>query len=484
MAQINTRIVLRNDTAANWDLVKDTATLMPGEMGVETDTGLFKIGKQHPTEARFCTWAELAYANDIPEVDLSTVTNNIQVIDGTLADAQPGKVEGDMVIVRSVIDGTVKSHTAYVWTETAEGTYDWAAMDGNYNAANVYYDKNIQVTQNVGNVTTENNAPVDLEFKGKNMEQIWQYLYATEDTDLSITQPKSTFTISTSSISQEIGTTFKDPTISLSFADGKYEYGSKDSTGTKYAKNQGAGVLWSAATITGPNNTSIATKTDSSNTTISKIYDLSTNTVVTTATDNVVTEGTTTYSFSSKASCPASIRKPITNLDNFINSANKATSSYEEGTKQTVAITDQAGSASLTVTGWRGWFEGYVATGSELDPANLTSAQVRALAKGSTKGARNGSFSTSISNVPAKTNQIFFACPKGKVKYTLKTGSDTVDTGFSIEQSTPPAPWTIKHTTASVAGADGNNATDYDVFYATDVGTIATQTLTVKYTKA
>ena len=44
MAQINTRIVLRNDTSANWEAVKDTATLMVGEMGIETDTGLFKIG--------------------------------------------------------------------------------------------------------------------------------------------------------------------------------------------------------------------------------------------------------------------------------------------------------------------------------------------------------------------------------------------------------------------------------------------------------
>ena len=56
------RIVLRNDTAANWEAVKDTATLYPGEFGVENDTGLFKIGKEKAPSV-FCTWAELGYAN-------------------------------------------------------------------------------------------------------------------------------------------------------------------------------------------------------------------------------------------------------------------------------------------------------------------------------------------------------------------------------------------------------------------------------------
>ena len=114
MAQINTRIVLRNDTKANWDAVKSTATLMVGEMGVETDTGLFKIGKAKEDGSLY-TWEELDYANEIPEVDLSTVTNAVQVVDGTVDDLTAGKVVGDMAIVRSVINGNIKSHTAYVW---------------------------------------------------------------------------------------------------------------------------------------------------------------------------------------------------------------------------------------------------------------------------------------------------------------------------------------------------------------------------------
>jgi hypothetical protein len=88
--------------------------------------------------------------------------------------------EGDVCIVTEVKEG-VSFKTAYHCIKNAEGAFAWAAMAGNYNAANVYYDKNIQVTKTVGNIETSNNKPVDLQFKGKNMEQIWQYLYATED---------------------------------------------------------------------------------------------------------------------------------------------------------------------------------------------------------------------------------------------------------------------------------------------------------------
>ena len=473
---LNTIIVLKNDTKANWDLVADSATLRVGEIGIESDTGLFKIGASEGEgeSFRLLTWGELKYANEIPEVDLSEVTNNVQVVDGTVDDLEAGSVVGDMAIVRSIINGNIKSHTAYVWNGSA-----WAAMDGNYNASNVYYDKNIQVTQSVGNVTTSNNAPVDLQFAGKNMEQIWQYLYATEDLDLSITQPSSSLSLSTTSVSQEIGTTFNDPTVTLSFSDGEYEYGSKDEAGVTYTKANKAGVVWNAADITGPNNASFASMGDTpSNSSISKIYDLSENAVVAKASSNVVTEGTTKYTFKSKSSCPASVRKPVTNLGNFIKADGTATTEYSDGTKQTDAITDQEKSATLTVTGWRGWFEGYKATGSELNVASLTSANVRGLGT-----AKNGSFSTSMTNVPVGTNQLMFACPTGKVNFTLKDDGVTVNTGFTVAQSTPPAPWTVKHATAEVAGADGNNAITYDVFYCNDVGTIDKQNLTIAYTK-
>ena len=489
MATINTRVVLRNDIHDNWELIKDNRdlALLEGEMGVETDTGLFKIGKKIEVngEMVLATWAELEYAN---EVDLSDVTNQVQVVDGTVNDLQAGKVVGDMAIVRSVINGNIKSHTAYVWNGTA-----WAAMDGNYNASNVYYDKNIQVTQSVGNVTTSNNAPVDLEFAGKNMEQIWQYLYATEDKSLSITQPSYSLSSSATSFSGELGTTFSDPTITLSFSDGEYEYGSKDSAGTTYTKANKAGVVWEDAVVTATGDkgedgkyttvTLIETDGNTTKTATFSVPDKVNKSATDTTKVNRYSSSKRTYTVSSTASCPASVRKPVTNLGNFLDSANVPTTDYSKGTKNTAAIaaTDDAGKKSVTITvnaGWRGWFEGYKATGSELDVASLTSANIRGLGS-----AKNGNFSTSMSNVPSGTNQLLFACPAGKINFTLKDDDVTIDTGFTVAQSTPPAPWTVKHTTASVADAAGENSMTYDVFYCNDVGTIDKQNLTIGFTK-
>lgn len=56
MATLKTRIVLRNDLAENW-LLNDP-TLLAGEVGVETDTGLFKIGNGSSS------WKNLSYANE------------------------------------------------------------------------------------------------------------------------------------------------------------------------------------------------------------------------------------------------------------------------------------------------------------------------------------------------------------------------------------------------------------------------------------
>jgi hypothetical protein len=193
MAQINTRIVLRNDTKDNWDAVKDTATLKVGEFGVESDTGLFKIGKEK-SEGVLCTWAELEYANEIPEVDLSTVTNHVKVVDGTVDDLGNGEVVGDMGIVRAVINGDVKSHTAYVWNGTA-----WEAMDGNYSAANVFLPSEILLAGDFGkdsrgdSITSIGNyRKGDTIAAGTSIEDVFSGLFTKEiSTDLQNTKPST-----------------------------------------------------------------------------------------------------------------------------------------------------------------------------------------------------------------------------------------------------------------------------------------------------
>jgi hypothetical protein len=59
------QIQLRNDTAANW--TEEDPILAQGEMGIETDTRLFKIGNG------IDTWSELSYgALSVPTIDGGT----------------------------------------------------------------------------------------------------------------------------------------------------------------------------------------------------------------------------------------------------------------------------------------------------------------------------------------------------------------------------------------------------------------------------
>lgn len=354
--------------------------------------------------------------------------------------------EGDVCIVTETKEG-VDFKTAYHCVKDAEDNLVWKAMAGNYNAANVYYDKNIQVTQTVGNVVTSNNQPKDLEFKGKNLEQIWQYLYATEDKELSITQPKATFSVS-GNVSKEVGSTFSDPVLSITFADGSYEYGSKDANGNSYADgvDEAAGVKYNGAVLylTEDNGTTknetLATKSDSSNTKFTYTYDIS---------DNNVAEGTKTWKFKATASCPASTRYPVTNLGNFIKADGTVTTNVADATKNTAAQTAvNLGEKTFTVTGWRGCFWGYK-TSKALDPNNLTSAQIRALST-----ASNG-LSSTITQSLTKMQQIFIAAPKGKYSTVTVTNTDL------------GAPQTVsKVTDVMVNDATGTgNAAAYDVFY-------------------
>ena len=68
MAELKTRIILRNDTAANWKL--NNPVLKLGEMGIETDTNMFKFGDGVKA------WNELAYVGK-GEADLKIKSSQV-----------------------------------------------------------------------------------------------------------------------------------------------------------------------------------------------------------------------------------------------------------------------------------------------------------------------------------------------------------------------------------------------------------------------
>lgn len=448
---IKSRVQLIGGTASDWvgkKLLKNEAGIEWEEIVNEDSSISYKlIGVKFGDGVS--TWEQLEYFGGAEAQVFSDITlQEGETHEQAIARETEG-VDlnvGDIAIIKELIVDNKYSYTAYVYDFDADDNPVWKAMDGNVDAKNVYYSSDIQVTTTVGNITTSNNKPVDLKFAGKNLEQIWQYLYATEDVDLSIIQPNASMS-ATGSKSAEVGTSFSDPVVSITFSDGSYEYGSKDEAGTTYTKANGAGVVWNAASIYVDGVTdALATKTDASNSKFSTIYDI---------TNNIIQEGTVTYKFTGKASCPASVRKPITNLGNFIDSNKEPTTSYSKGAKQTAAITDKALSASVTITGWRGCFWGYKAGGSTLDVSALTSDQIRELKSGGdTIQSTLKSYDTTNPFITNKMQQMFFAAPKGK--YTSVTVANAVN----------GAPQTIyKISDIMVQGYNGFAATAYDIWY-------------------
>lgn len=126
--------------------------------------------------------------------------------------------KGDIVIVKDPIAADKYQYTGYVYNGTS-----WAAMDGNYNADNVFFDEDFTFTKSVGTVTVSSgNKTVDA--AGKSLKQFLAGLFAAEE-ESSITKPSiSSFSINKAG-SYEAGTQLTDITYSATFEDGKYTYG-------------------------------------------------------------------------------------------------------------------------------------------------------------------------------------------------------------------------------------------------------------------
>lgn len=342
--ELRTKIVIRNDSSTNW-LTNETTVLLKGEVGIEfLDDGKVKMKVGDGLK----TWAELPYFGG-EESKTFSVGSLTEITETNLA-------VGDTAIVKTLIPGTTDkySYTGYVYNGT-----DWAAMDGNYNASNVYFDEDFTFTKAIGTVTIPSTGSTVVDAEGKSLKEFFAGLFAAEQNPTT-TQPSAAFNSVTSG-AKEVGTSVT-PTWNAKLNAGSYTYG------------PATGVTASSWAIS--NNT-----TDETATTASGSFAAFTVTEDT----NYTMTATATY---------ADGAMPKTNIGN-----DYAAGQIKAGSK---SVTSSA------ITGYRAWFCGYKAEGETIDVANITSAQIRALT------SKNGSFNTSIS--ATKMQQMFFAAPTGLVQ--------------------------------------------------------------------
>ena len=394
MSELKTRIILRNDTTAGWEAVKadDTYKLLKGEIGIEfVESGSPKMKIGDGTS----TWEALPYfggtATELFETTLQADdTSKEAAINRVVGDK---KLEsGDFAIVKAPIgDGTDKyEYTAFMYSEGA-----WKALDGNYDAENVYFGKDLIITANVGVQTIDATGSKTLPTTGKNVKQVLDLLFA-EEKDPIITQPSVSIAL-TGSGAKEVGTKVT-PSYSVTFNAGKYEYGPATGVTATYAVSDTASHTATAASG---------------------------------SFDEFTVEPATNYSVSVTATYTDGV-DPVSNLGNG------------RGNLKIVSGTKTAKSA--TITGYRGWFQGYYdGTHALADATAINSAQLRAF------GVKNGAFNTTMNT--NKMQQMFFAAPAGVVK-TL-----------TVANAVNGAPQTVKKSTVSVEGANGYTAVDYDLYY-------------------
>lgn len=399
---LNTKIIMRNDTSANW--TTKNPVLSKGEFGVENDTNKFKIGDG--TKA----WKELAYTG----VDESAIQalidkaeDNVTSVDadGDKTDTEvlatitaPGK--GDAAIVKRVISEGKKSYTAYVYDGTK-----WEAMDGNYNASNVYLDADITMAGNytqVGNLAKTQTGTATFATKGKSVADVLTEIFSKRLQPGTPTAPAVTLTFGQAQ-AYEVGTTVS-PTYSASLSAGSYTYGPATGiTATSWEISDTAGHT--ADTATG----SFA---------------------------DVVVADNTNYKITAKA-----------------NYGEGAVAKDNLGADSSPVVKIAAGSATKTsgaITGYRNTFYGTVT-----QKAEITSTIIRGLTKSNAALANGSSFTV---NVPAGAVRVIFAYPA-----TLQDVSSVKDVnGLNAEIKSA-----FTKSTVTVAGAGSDAGIAYKV-YSTD----------------
>lgn len=391
--QVNIRLITRNDTAENW--TTKNPVLLEGEMGLVRETGLIKVGDG--TTA----WNNLSYIND-----LSTVTANHY--EGTAAEGETdtaviARVLGETVaekddtfIVKRVISGAKTSYTAYVYDGTK-----WAAMDGNYDASNVYFDKDFVATAPIGVVEIPTSGSTTISAAGKSVKDVLAGIFAKEK-EPTVSNPAVSITASANK-AYEVGTKVS-PSYSASLSAGSYQYGP---------------------------DTGITAKTWS---------------VTNSGSDEILTTATGTFA-------------EITVADNT-NLSITATATYDAGAipksnigKEVPAKQIKAGSASATtsakITGYRNLFYGVVNT------ENLTSDVIRGLTKG---GAYTTSKTFDVNVTTADAVGIVVAYPsnatRSGISKVLLTTSMNAD--ITAEYKVVKA--------VNVEGANGYTAQSYKVY--------------------
>ena len=418
--EILTKVILRNDSTANWDT--KNPVLDKGEIGFEfTADGvvLTKVGDGATA------WKQLGYSGvDEDKINTligqardnyySVVRNDGETDNEAITRALGGSVaaKGDVCAIKTALGTTPESYSYMGYVFDGE---NWGAMDGNINSENVIIGKDLVFAgsyTSVGNVSKGTTIQ-----KGKTLDQLLTAMF-TQELNPSKPTPSCSVTL-TGAGAKEVGETFT-PAYTTSFDPKSYDYAP---TAT--------GVTATGWEVTDTNGVKKTTATGSF--------------------DGFTVEDNTNYKLTAKAT-HGDGNVPKTNLGN-----DYPASQIKAGTT--------AVASSSAVTGYRKWFT-YVGT----DLTALTSDVIRT--KGTSKGAAGTNFNVNLT-IPAGTKRVYVAIPASKKK-ALSSVIDVDGMGLDVKGN-------FTKQTVSVEGANGYTAVDYDVFIVENLAGLAATTYQIKF---
>lgn len=348
---LTTQIILRNGTTTEWEA--STKVLKLGEIGIDTTKNEIRIGDGTHT------WKDLKIAGADQEaiqalIDKAEDKVSVLLVEGNETDTEMlatviNPAQGDMAIVERAVATNANSYTAYVYDGKK-----WCAMDGNYNAKNVYFDSDFTYTNAIGAIGAPDGGSGTLAASGKSVEEFMASILAKE-ANPTITKPAASVKITEGSGTFEVGT-HRNISYSASLSAGSYTYGPD------------TGVV--AGTVTAS-------------------FDGQTKTGATGTFDNVVANGTKRLSVSITHNEGT---VPKTNLGN----------PYAEGK---ITAGTKTATASQTLVGVRHMFYGPMTTDAELNSENIRKLRHEAASKKTigTFGAGAGAVKVVVA-VPASMN--------------------------------------------------------------------------------
>lgn len=414
MAQIKTRIVLRNDSTVNWN-ANSSSVLMKGEVGIEfLESGKVKMKVGDGTK----TWAQLPYFGGEEAKVFEAILGENETHEAAIARVvgESELAKGDIAIVKDLIvaaadnsDNEDKySYTAYVY-----GADGWTAMDGNVNSKNVYFNEDMLVTKEIGYITLTNGQAY-IPSKGKNLDQVFEAILVKE-ANPKTTQPSVGWDSITSG-KFEVGTVVT-PSWDAKFNAGSYSYG--PATGL------------TAKTWAIKNNTTTETATTESG---------SFNDVTVSDTTNYTITATATYDDG-----PI----PVTNKGNAY-----AAGQIKAGSKA---------ATSTAITGYRNSFFGTVANKDE-----VTSAVIRGLNSSTTlygiKDSTGARYCTA--NPVAKGTKVQVESPVGALRVIIAYPASIGEIASINDRNGLNALVTssFKKSVVAVEGLNGATAINYNVY--------------------